>query len=169
MAVLVLTVSVRAAQTGSILIHTCGGAVALYRVGGINGQSFLLDEAFGGGMVTVEDSFSPNLAAWLAGQAKTGVVKTPDMQGKVLFSELEPGLYLLSQPSAPAGAIPFEPFLVSIPWDGALWNVGVDPVLPEPLPVTEDPARPVPWFVGMAMSALGLFVCLRQGSRAYIR
>lgn len=155
-----------AVQRGSILVETCGGAVALYRVGSVNGQNFLLSEDYGGETVTFDELLSPNLAAWLDGQSKSGQIKAADLCGKVLFSDLEPGLYLVAHRSAPAGCDPFAPFLLSIPWDGEQWDINIKLPQSELPPVTEDPANPGAWMMGVALSMLGLAVCIRQGRTA---
>ena len=150
-------------EAGSILVETCGGAVALYKVGNMNGQAFVLEDAYGGDSVTLEDTFSPELAAWLDAQAKSGQIKAPDICGKVLFSDLEAGLYLVAQRSAPSGSAPFAPFLVCIPWDGSLWNVSINMEDPEQQPVTEDSANPGLFLWLMALSLAGLSACIYQG------
>ena len=156
-----LIIPASAAETGSILVKNWGGAVALYRVGCLNGQEFWLNEEYGGGSVTLEEILSPNLALWLDSQSKAGVIKVPDLWGEVLFSELKPGLYLIAQRSAPAGQVPFEPFLVSVPWDGSQWHLRID--MEDTIqPQTDDSAQPVPMLLLMLLSGIGLIATIRQ-------
>lgn len=154
-----------AAETGSILVETTGGTVALYRVGEINGQAFVLDEGYGGGLLTLEEILSPNLARWLLGQAKSGTIKAPDICGKALFSDLEPGLYLLSQRTAPPGSNPFAPILLPIPWDGEIWDVSIAPDEQYQMPITGDPHPCGSWILGIILSAMGLVICIHYGKR----
>lgn len=161
MAVVLLAVPAAALETGSILVKTWGGAVALYRVGSQNGQEFWLNEEYGGGSVTLEEILSPNLAQWLDAQAKSGVIKAPDIYGEALFTDLEPGLYLLAQRSAPVGKEPFEPFLISVPWDGSQWHLRIDTEAVIQ-PQTDDPGQPVPLFLLMLLSGIGLIATIRQ-------
>lgn len=155
-------------EAGSILVETCGGAVALYKVGTVNGQVFVLDDTYGGDSVTLEDTLSPELAAWLDGQVKSGQIKAPDLYGKVLFPDLEEGLYLVAQRSSPSGSVPFQPFLVSIPWDGDQWHVSIDLEITEQLPRTEDPGNPMLFLWLTIISLLGLWACIYHGNQSKV-
>lgn len=146
-----------AAQTGSIRVETTGGTVALYKVGDINGQSICLHEEYGGGTLEEDDILSSNLAAWLNERVKNGHIKDTDIWGDTIFDGLEPGLYLIAQPSTPSGQNPFDPFLIAMPWDGYVWEVNVDLEL---LPPTGESPIPAMWVAGMIFSAAGIGVCL---------
>jgi len=144
-------------QTGSIQVETTGGTVALYKVGEINGQNICLYGEYGGGILTQDDILSANLAAWLNERVKNGQIKATDIWGDVSFDSLDPGLYLIAQPSTPSGQNPFEPFLLVMPWDGYVWDIHVDLEL---LPKTGESARPELWMLGMLLSAAGVGLCL---------
>jgi len=146
-----------AAQTGSIRVETTGGTVALYKVGEINGQSFNLYPEYGGATLGQEDILSANLAAWLNEQAKNGVIKATDIWGDTIFDGLEPGLYLIAQPSTPSGQSPFDPFLIALPWDGYVWEVNVDLEL---LPPTGESPMPDIWLAVMFLSIVGIGICM---------
>ncbi|PRI11490.1 SpaH/EbpB family LPXTG-anchored major pilin [Leucobacter massiliensis] len=85
----------------------------------------------------------------------TGVEETTDEDGLAVFDNLELGLYLVEEVSAPAGVTPAGPFLVTLPlsqpgphpettsWTGDWWlyNVHVYPknaVTPAPVKTVED-------------------------------
>jgi len=72
----------------------------------------------------------------------------------------------LSQRSAPAGCTLFDPFLLSVPWDGVEWNLNIQVEQPEMQPATADSAKPATWIIGIILSALGLAACIKQGSAA---
>lgn len=148
--------SAAATQTGSIRIETTGGTVALYQVGQINGQSVLLTEQYGGGVVTQADILSANLAAWLYERSTNGYIKDTDISGNTQFDGLSAGLYLVAQPSTPSGQYPFEPFLITLPWDGYVWDVTIDL---EQMPQTGYPDMPDMWIAALLISALGIGIC----------
>lgn len=158
-----MAVPVFAVEYGSILVETSGGTVALYRVGEINGQGFLLNEEYGGDSLCYDDLLSENMAAWLDGQSKSGQIKAADISGNVLFPDLESGLYLLAQRSAPSGSDIFTPVLVPIPWDGTQWDIHLDMEADQMQPQTEDRGSPGLWIMGMISSALALVVCIQRG------
>ena len=155
---LCLTIPAMALQTGRIRVETNGGTVALYRVGQINGQGFLLLEAYGGGYLDQGDILSNNLAAWLNEQAKNGHIKATDVWGNAEFDDVETGLYLIAQPSTPSGQEAFAPFLVAMPWDGYVWDINLDL---DQLPQTGETNAPAIWICTMLISALGIAICMQ--------
>lgn len=158
-AALLLVVPAKAAVTGSICVKTNGGTVGLYPVGDINGQAYRLYDTYGGGILEDGDILSSHLAAWLYEQAQSGQIKASDIGGEVVFSDLQPGLYLIVQPSAPSEQKTFDPFLISIPWDGYMWEVTLNL---EQLPQTGEHFVPTIWLFAMAVSAAGIGICLLQ-------
>lgn len=155
-AMLFLTVPVKAAQVGSICVKTNGGTVGLYPVGDINGQVYRLYDTYGGGILTQEDILSSNLAAWLYEQAKSGQIKASNIRGETVFTDLQPGLYLITQPSAPSGQKTFAPFLIAVPWDGYLWDIDLNL---DQLPQTGERSVTTIWIFAMILSAAGLSLC----------
>lgn len=100
-----------------------GGTLTLYQAGRVEVRdgnfSFALTDAFCGSTETLTDIESAGLAEALAEyagkQLLEGIKKTIDEEGNVIFTELEPGLYLLVQEEAASGYNKAVPFLVSIP------------------------------------------------------
>lgn len=100
-----------------------GGSLTLYQAGDITetdgGYGFTLTGNFTGSGAGLEDIQSVGLAEKLAQYARdnnlTGITKAVDGEGKVLFDDLEPGLYLLVQEVAADGYHAADPFLVSVP------------------------------------------------------
>lgn len=160
-----LVIPVGATQTGSIHVETTGGTVALYQVGEINGQSFRLWEEYGGGYVEHTDILSSNLAAWLYEQVKNGQIKATDIYGDAAFDMLNPGLYLLSQPSTPSGQDAFEPFLIAIPWDGYVWDIDLNL---EQLPRTGENTMSAIWIYTMLISAAGIVIFMHNRKKIRI-
>lgn len=158
-----LTINATAAQQGCISVITKGGLVALYRVGDFEETHFRLSDDYGGGTVSFDEFLAPEFAAELVQLARNGYVKAADLTGTVEFSGREAGLYLVVQRSAPQGYEPFAPFLVSLPWDGDLWEVRAEPKLEEVQPQTGDQAHPDRWFAVMCLCGAGLIWCISQG------
>lgn len=144
---MLLSLSVGAAGIGSIqiqLIHRDKpieqAEIYLYRVGQAVPGGYLLTEEFGGGLILEADLLSPELAQWLARLGKQGSLGITGEQGEVRFDGLEEGVYLLTQKKAAGGCKPMEPFLITVPWDGYVWEIRAEPILEEEEnPETGDP------------------------------
>lgn len=101
-----------------------GGTLTLYRVGQVHEDDGNYDFQPTGDFASCGASFadvtSSALAASLAQYAKnhdlSGVTKQVGADGKVAFSNLEVGLYLLVQNKAADGYRKAKPFLVSLPY-----------------------------------------------------
>lgn len=173
---LVLGSSIRASagETGSIRIWlgqtgevTSGGSVTLYRVGQAVDGGFRLSQAFGGGLVTWEDTLSMSLAAWLAERTDfVGLQMQLDADGYADYTDLSDGLYLLLQEQPVPGYEPMEPILVELPYEG-MWNIQVNPrKIPLEAPDTGDSALPLLACCTMALSGLGIALLVRRRNLA---
>lgn len=135
------------------------GAVTLYRVGEICGESFHLFPGYGGETVNFDQIISPELASILAQEAAEGSTQRA-VDGLVTFTGLEQGIYLLVQTEVEEGSYPFSPFLVTIPWDGDQWTVHSKPKTAQDLlPKTGQDLRLLLGAGMMLASALGLMGC----------
>ena len=142
-------------RSGAIDVTVCydgkavsGGELTLYRVGDIvqedGNYSFVLTDRFSSSGITLENLQQPETAkkfsAYAAQQGITGKTKKIDTNGKLIFDELNPGLYLLVQNKAATGYQKLNPFLVSLPMreaDGYSYHVDAGPkVSPVPTPPT---------------------------------
>ena len=99
-----------------------GGNLTLYRVGDIvenNGDySFALIEKLDDEKTALDNLEDPQLARDLAAkaaEAKLKGVTAAIKEGKVVFEEVEPGLYVVVQQEASAGFEAMSPFLISMP------------------------------------------------------
>lgn len=130
-----------------------GGTLTLYRVGDIyedNGNySFVLSGDFSGSKEPLKDIQSAALAKSLSDYAKnnnlTGKTQTIDNNGKVAFTDLELGLYLLVQNKAAEGYNEVAPFLVSVPVmeNGVyVYDVDASPKVEELKKTPVDPTKP---------------------------
>lgn len=172
--------SAYATADGSILISLrdegvpiSGAEIKLYPVGTPTQTGYRLTETFGGGMITQMDVYSPELAAWLAQGASGGAQQTTDEEGRAGFSQLEEGLYLVTQESAGNGCGLFAPFLVVIPWDGDQWDITLEPKMDREITISPETADPgtVDWaFWGMVTSGIGLIsmAAAKKGWRSRI-
>ena len=167
---MLLPMPANAAGEGSIRIDLIGdgkpisGAeICVFPAGMPIENGYRLTDVFGGGMITQLDVFSPELAAWLSQRAAGGWRDITDSSGTVTFWDLDEGLYLITQPQACGGYSPFEPFLVTIPWDGYEWSITAVPQTErqiEVIPDTSDPGvldRSLRWLL---ISGTGLLALL---------
>lgn len=117
-------------QKGSIKITmhygdkaVSGGSMTLYRAGAVRERDgnydFVPTEDFADCGVSLTDIQSAGLAKELTDYAVKerlqGKTQDIDGEGVVIFTELEPGLYLLVQNRAASGYRKASPFLVSVP------------------------------------------------------
>lgn len=168
-----------------------GGKLTIYRVAEIVcdeywNYSFRYLPAYEDCEIPVEDLDNSKLAKTLAAIVKkdklTGIRKTINNKGKVTFTDLELGLYLVVQTTAAPGYSKIEPFVVTVPGqeDGAyVYDVDATPKMDlEPEPTEPRPTRPsgklpqtgqLNWPVPVLLS-LGLLCflggwCLRSGKK----
>lgn len=103
-----------------------GGALSIFRMGDVHEEdgnySFVLSSAFAGSGQSLEKPESADVAAKLWQYAQDKAIAADqtaeNASGKVVFSDLTPGLYLLVQPEPSPGYHALSPFLVSLPvWD----------------------------------------------------
>lgn len=128
-----------------------GGMLTAYRVGQIqeaDGSYFFVKtenmEAFTGDYQNIND---PKLAESIANYVETNKLDAcavaENVDGKVVFSDLELGLYLIIQTKASDGYEPLKPFLVSIPMyedGGYIYEVNVE----GKFELHKEPKTPVP-------------------------
>lgn len=167
-----------------------GGKLTIYRVAEILrdedwNYSFRYLPAYQDCELPVENLNSSYLAEALADIVKedklTGTRKTISNKGKVTFTDLELGLYLVVQTTAAPGYSKVEPFVVSVPGranDRYVYDVDATPkmdVEPKPTQPPEEPSDKLPqtgqlnWPVPVMLS-LGLLCflggwCLRSGKK----
>jgi len=167
-----------------------GGKLTIYRVAEVVcdddwNYSFRYLPAYQDCEIPVENLNSAYLADALADIVKedklTGTRKTIDSKGKVTFTDLELGLYLVVQTTAAPGYSKVEPFVVSVPGrdnDSYVYDVDATPkmdVEPKPTEPPEEPSDDLPqtgqlnWPVPVLLS-LGLLCflggwCLRSGKK----
>lgn len=112
-----------------------GGSMTLYHAGAIaeddGNYSFLFTDSFSGCKESLTDVSSASLAEALAKYVKdhniSGTAKDIGKDGKISFSGLEPGLYLLIQHQAADGYNEAAPFLVSVPlYENGIYIYDVD-------------------------------------------
>lgn len=136
------------------------GAVTMYLVGIPTEGGYRLLDRYGGGVVRSEDVHSGNLAYWLRELAGGGKEMLLDVDGRVVFSGVEKGLYLLAQTQRMDGFYPFRAFLAEVP-AGNQWTrhyePSVMPITDEP-PCTGDMTLPLA-ILSMALSGGGLVCC----------
>jgi len=171
-----------------------GGKVTLYRVADVaqqggNAVFVLIPQLEGTGLSLedLEDTALPQALADKALEKKLPPLQAPVQGGKAEFSQLLPGLYVVTQnrESACDGFEPIDPFLISLPrWekDGYAYDITAEPKValektpdetteptePEPtqpedtdLPQTGQLNWPIPVIAtaGLALFALGWFLC----------
>lgn len=104
-----------------------GGELTIYRVAEISGMHYRYLSDYESCQVPPDDVTSAQLPTALAALVKTkelkGTAKTISALGKIKFSELETGLYLVIQSKAASGYNAVNPFMVTVP--GVVNNVYV--------------------------------------------
>lgn len=129
-----------------------GGTLTLYRVGSVqeeNGEySFGLTGDFADCDVSLDDVASAELAESLEQYVKDnrleGTTKDIGTDGKVSFTELDLGVYLLMQNKSASGYNIIDSFLVTVPMleDGTyVYDVDASPKV-ELEKITEEPTKP---------------------------
>ena len=166
-AVLALSITAGASETGCSVevkldageLPVTNGAVTLYRVGIPTDGGYRLLDRYGGGVVRSEDISSGNLARWLSELADSGREQLLDVEGRVVFSQVEEGLYLVRQTQRMDGFWPFRVFLAEVPAGQQVlrYEPVVQPITEEP-PCTGDLTIYLS-MLGMALSGGGLMCC----------
>lgn len=172
-----------------------GGTITLYRVGDItenNGDySFCLIASLQANDISLADVTDPALAktlAALAKEKKLSGITAPIANGKVVFTDVTPGLYVAIQEKAIPGYEAMAPFLISMPQmrDGVYHsNVEAFPKVPletapteptkpnkpdEPkLPQTGQLNWPIPVLAvsGLALFLIGWLLCFGKRKESY--
>ena len=169
-----------------------GGTLTLYRAGDVTqddgNYDFTLNKDFAGSRVSLEDIQSDQTAKALASYAEaqdiSGETRTISEDGKVVFQDLELGLYLLVQHEAADDFVEMAPFLIGIPMveDGTyIYDVDASPKTEtEKAPVQpEEPDQPktgqneetAPYAVaaGLSLCAVGAVGCMIYARRKHSR
>lgn len=172
-----ITVTIRC---GSNVI--AGGEMTLHRAGDIHeddgNYSFILTDEFEDSRISLEKPQSAETAKKLASYASAekieGQIQKIGTDAVTVFSDLEPGLYLLVQSKAAKGYKPAEPFLVTLPMlVGETYHYHVDagpkvsPVEKEEDPNPEQPKTgqsSLPMWM-FSLSAIGLLILTRKRDR----
>ena len=139
-----------------------GGALTLVQVGEVSavpgGFDFaLIDQLADSGVELAEKLNHPETAealAELAMERELPTITAPIHNGKAVFKDLRPGLYVVIQMEGQVteGFAPIRPFLTSLPrWENEryVYDTTADPKVPletEPTepPITEPPTEPKP-------------------------
>lgn len=131
-----------------------GGTLTLYRVAEleVNGADYgyRYVEPYADCDISLDDIGSASTASALARYTVenriVGETRRINADGRITFSDLQTGLYLLVQYIAPEGYYPMDPFLVSIPGlsEGTyIYDVNATPKLDlEPSTPTSEPTKP---------------------------
>ena len=150
----------RAAEDAAGSIRVAAEAMTLHRVGAEDGS---LTPAFSGSGADLgtwaEPETAQALADWVEDREIPGQTRQT-RQGQAVFSGLEPGYYLLTQPGA--GSV--RPFLVPIPMtvgDRTYYDITAAPKPAGDLPDTGQRWGTGPWLAAGALALAGLMVLLR--------
>lgn len=173
-----------------------GGSFALYRVGTVTEKdgdySFATDgtgfSAFSGSLDKLDAALAQKLKDYADSQKIQSVANAKNSDGKVVFSKVTPGLYLVVQTQRCTGYELLSPFLVSVPMnENGHYRYDIDAAgkfkpTPKPdtpntpnkpdkpgsrLPQTGQMNWPVPVLAGagLVLFALGWWLCFGQRKR----
>lgn len=159
----------QAAQTGVIRImprHTgesiSGGTVSIMHVGRKTEDGYLIQGKTGNWLIAADEVFFPETATWVKKHAKgTEITQKAASSGGFVFDNLKEGLYLVTQPEAAPGYIPFSPFLIELPVGSEVWEAEAFPKVEELLPEnpkTGDHPAPIIAAMGLVFSFFALLV-----------
>lgn len=191
-------------QDPDTLAAVPGGTVTLYRVADVKKEnnadfSFVLTGSFSGSnarLDTLDAALAQQLADYAAAQPLGGETKDIGADGRAVFENLTPGLFLLVQHTAAEGYYAVKPFLVSIPLEEAdgSYTYAVDatpkmellnkepvpdtpsepdtpgsPTQPGGGPQTGDSSRQSLWIALMAASLAGIVLVLAAYRRSALK
>ncbi len=116
--------------------HVTDGVLTLYQVASLmpdedGGWIYAYSPAFADCALPLEDVSSPSLAEkldeWTGSHELSGTDCSPDANGKIVFSNLAIGLYLIRQTVPSTGFEQINPFLVTLPLsEGEAWIYDID-------------------------------------------
>lgn len=172
-----------------------GGSLTMYRVGDIAEDDGNYNFACVAEIdaVSLENLNDPALAVSLAAAAQEAglmPITAPVAEGQAVFTDVVPGLYVVTQEDAAEGFAPLSSFLISMPKfrDGHYeYDITADPKVPletEPAEPTEpDPTKPTdPWLpqtgqlnwpvpmlavAGLALFIAGWILCFGRKKENY--
>lgn len=132
-----------------------GGMLTIYRVGAISEEDgnvyFVLTDEFSGSGADLTDfsnsEAANRLAEYITEQKLTGTTEEIGNDGKAVFEDIVPGLYLLVQTKATEGYKPAAPFLVSLPMNENgmyVYDVDASPKVELTKPEPTPPEKPTP-------------------------
>ena len=173
---MLLAVPAMAAEDGTIRITPhrageaiAGGSVTIYRVGTAAEDGYLIAGKDKNYLLPADELFFPETAAWVQRNAKAdGLTKAVGTSGSVTFSDLQAGLYLVTQPQAASGYAPFRSFLLELPVDGIVWEAEAYPKAEKILsenPQTGDHPAPIIAAMALVLSVSVLFMMSDKGKK----
>ena len=170
-----------------------GGELTIYRVAEISGNAYRYLPDYASCQIPLDDLSSAKLPTTLAALVKLknlqGTMGTIDANGRIKFSDLETGLYLIVQTKAAEDFYPINPFLVTLPGvknGNYVYDVDASPKLelqPKPeettkptetttppttttpgtyIPQTGQTNWPIPALTAGGLFCIGLGWCLRK-------
>ena len=144
----------------TVMLPVSGGEVTLYDAGQISAER-------------LTPEYAKLLEAELSGAGCISSKVSKD--GRVLFEDLEPGTYLVSQRVAAAGYQKIHPFFVTIPMrQNGEWIYDVS-ACPKTEPLPEDPENPdtgersIPlYFLVCSTAGMALLLLARDGNGRHV-
>ena len=163
-----------AEQRGSIRIipdwcgqAVAGGTVAVQSVGKRVEDGYALTDGLADWVFREDEMDSGAALEWIREAYRDqGISKPVTGESGVLFPDLKPGVYLISQGEPAAGYGPFRSFLLTLPSESG-WNLTVEPDLISlgDSPKTGDHPSPMIAAMGISFLAAVLMVLCDKGNR----
>ncbi len=174
-----------------------GGSLTLYQVAEVQEDdgdyNFVFTSEFVSCQLSLEniqwEQLAKDLANYVESADITGIKKSIDSKGNVIFSNLQLGLYLIIQEDAAPGYYAVNPFLISVPMESEekwIYDIDATPKVELEKEQNKDPSSPnssdesvlpqtgqlnwpVPVLVasGLILFAFGWFLCFARRKNRY--
>ena len=139
-----------------------GGTVTICRVGTMSEAEYRITGKTGNWIIAADELFFPETVTWIRKHAKgEEITLNSETSGVFRFSNLEAGLYLVTQKEAATDFAPFQPFLVELPVGDEIWEAEVYPEvkkLSSGNPKTADHPAPIIAAMGLVLSVSALLL-----------
>lgn len=170
---LLLSVTVFAQQTGSLLLKNISHSVTLYQIADADNN---LEDAFANAQINVAESTQAvtnarRLQKFAVDNGIAGDTKAPDAAKQVMFDSLEKGCYLVCSQAQPEDFVPFLIWIPTALGEETIYDIQAEPKTEDPTdpdqpdqPVTPEPNIPqtgiIQWpkYVLLSLGAAAIFV-----------
>lgn len=160
--VITLRMQAMASETGTIRVqptmletHIYGGEVILYRVGDPTEDGYILTDGLANWRILEKDAYDPEFAQWIVSRLRVKGTAVPvEPERGAVFTDLTPGLYMITQEDPAPGYRIFNPFMLALKAGES--KEAFPKAIPDPdlIPKTGSHKAPIVWAM-LAIVSLG--------------